>query len=149
MTDKEQEDIQAMMNIFFPFAEELLIKFGEFPPYAGAITHNGEFVSASQPDQKDQHIPEAAISRIKVDLKESAALYKVIGIFYEARTRDAETGKTSDSIAVFVEHSLSDAAYEFFYPYLLKEDGSFVVEDMYGNPVTKEIFPTDTTPASG
>ncbi len=43
MKTQEQEDIQALMQIFFPFAEELLVKFGEFHPYAGATTIAVEF----------------------------------------------------------------------------------------------------------
>ncbi len=146
MDQKEQDDIQALINLFFPFAEELLIKYGEFHPYAGATTHGGEFVSASRPDPNEQATPEKTVERIKAELKASFILYKLIAVFYEVRTRDAVTGDVSDAIAVFVEHADGQSAYEFFYPYSMKDQDHFMVHDMYGNAVRKEIFPEDKTP---
>lgn len=137
---QEQEDIQALINLFFPFAEELLIKYAEFHPYAGATTHTGEFVSASQPDSGESSGPAETVARIKADLQKASALYKLVAVFYEVRTKDAETGESSDAIAVFVEHAQGKTAYEFFYPYTLKNLDQFMVHDMYGNTLAKEIF---------
>ena len=45
-------------------SEELLIKFGEFYPYAGATTYKGEFVSVGG-DPVDEFDPGEAITSLK------------------------------------------------------------------------------------
>lgn len=140
MEAQEIKDIQALINMFFPFGEELLIKFGEFFPYAGATTLKGEFVSVGN-TEGDQH-PDSkkVIAQLKSDLQMGSKLYLVAAIFYDVRTKDSSTGETSDAIAVYVEHKDGNTAYEFFYPYKLENKEHFIVDDSYGSAIPKEIF---------
>lgn len=139
MEQQEIDDVQSLINIFFPFSEELIVKFGEFYPYAGATTTGGEFVSVGF-HEADGHPPsEKVIANLKDTLKKDCAKFLVAAIFYEVKTKDTETGTSEDAIAVFVEHKDGDKAYEFFYPYHLDGD-NFVVGESYGNTVPKEIF---------
>lgn len=140
MDTKEIADIQALINIFFPFAEELIIKFGEFFPYAGATTIGGEFVSVGFNDGKNHAASEKVIAVLKSDLKKDCEKFIVAAVFYEVKTKDLETGIRSDAIAVFVEHKDAENAYEFFYPYKLEGEDNFIVCDSYGNKVAREIF---------
>ena len=140
METQEIKDIQALINIFFPFGEELLIKFGEFFPYAGATTINGEFVSIGNPDPNEQADSKKRIAQLKSDLLLGSGQYLVAAIFYDVRTKDSVTGETSDAIAVFVEHKDGNSAYEFFYPYKLEGKENFIVDDSFGNSIPKEIF---------
>lgn len=140
METQEIEDIQALINIFFPFAEELLIKFGEFYPYAGATTTEGEFVSVGFHEQNKHLSSEKVLLNLKDTLKKGSEKYIVAAIFYEVKTKDSDTGESQDAIAVFVEHKDGQKAYEFFYPYKLEGEKNFVVGDSYGNSIPKEIF---------
>ena len=146
MDKQEIEDIQALINIFFPFGEELLIKFGEFFPYAGATTIEGDFVTVGNPDQKGMSDAKKVIEQLKNDLHIGSGQYLVAAVFYDVRTKDSITGQTSDAIAVHVEHKDGNTAYEFFYPYKLEGKDNFLVEDSYGNSIPKEIFQTETGP---
>jgi hypothetical protein len=134
------EDIQALINIFFPFAEELIVKYGEFYPYAGAITTEKEFVSVGFHEDNKHLSPEKVIASLKNTIKPVSEKYIVVAIFYDVKTKDPDTGKTEDAIAVFVEHKDSEKAYEFFYPYTLEGETEFVVGESYGNSIPKEIF---------
>ncbi len=140
MEAQEIEDIQSIINIFFPFAEELIIKFGEFYPYAGAITTENEFVSVGFHEENKHLSSEKVLASLKDTLKKGSQQYIVGIIFYEVKTKDAATGEIQDAIAVFVEHKSGQNAYEFFYPYKLEGEGDFVVGDSYGNSLAKEIF---------
>ncbi len=140
METQEIADIQAFINIFFPFAEELIIKFGEFFPYAGATTNEGEFVSVGFREENEHLSFEKVISNLKNSLKKGNEKYIVCAVFYEVTTKDAETGKNQDNIVVFVEHKDGGSAYEFFYPYTLEGEENFVVGESYGNTLPKEIF---------
>jgi hypothetical protein len=140
METKEIEDVQALINIFFPFGEELIVKFGEFYPYAGAATVGGEFVSVGF-HEDNKHLSSAkVVENLKNSLKKESEKFIVVAVFFEVKTKDADTGESQDAIGVFVEHKDGGEAYEFFYPFTLAEDDNFVVADSYGNAVPREIF---------
>ncbi len=140
MEKKEIEDIQALINIFFPFAEELIVKFGEFFPYAGATNLEGEFVSVGLQDEIKHLSSAQVINSLKASLKSGHDKYIVTAVFYQVSTTDAVTDEKQDAIGVFVEHKEGQIAYDFFYPYVLGGDDNFEVNESYGNAVPKEIF---------
>ena len=133
-------DFEILINIFFPFAEEMLRKFGEFRPYAGAINNEGEVVSVGEFNYEQLPETENIISSLKDTLKKDKDHFKVGTIFYDVRTTDNVTGEITDAIAVFVEHKQGDYAYEFFYPYKLHDNEQFSINKSFGNKVLKEIF---------
>ncbi len=140
METQELKDIQALINMFFPFAEELLIKYGEFYPYAGATTVEGEFVSVGYHKENEFQESQKVMTNLKNALQQGSTAYIAVAIFYNVRTKDNETGETEDAIAVFVEHKDGYYAYEFFYPYRLEDKENFIVDDSFGNTIPKEIF---------
>ncbi|MEJ7736060.1 MAG: hypothetical protein WKF97_01425 [Chitinophagaceae bacterium] len=140
MDTQEQEDIQALLQIFLPFAEELLVKYGEFHPYAGATTITGEFVSVGSHKTTDHPDSRKAINQLKHTAQSGSDQYLVVAVFYEAISKDGQTGETADAIGVFVEHKESETAYEFLYAYRVDDNKTFAVDDSYGTMVPKEIF---------
>jgi hypothetical protein len=138
MEAEEIKDFEALINIFFPLAEEMLRKFGEFHPFAGAISNAGEVVSVGQ--YSDTHSSsENELEVLKSNLKTGRDLYKAGTVFYDARTK-AENGEVIDAIAVFVEHKEGKTAYEFFYPYELNGSEPVTIHESFGNALEKEIF---------
>src|SRR4051812_33996336 len=119
METQEVKDFEVLINIFFPFAEELIRKYGEFHPYAGAINNEGEVISVGHYDGNTSSVSEDSINSLKDSLKKEKDKLKVGTVFYDVTTTDTETGETTDAIAVFVEHREGKTAYEFFYPYKL------------------------------
>ncbi len=142
MEQHELKDIQSFINIFFPFAEELLIKYGEFHPYAGATTITGEFVSVGHYPENQSQESSVLIDNLKAALKRGKDDFMLTGIFYDVRTKDRDTGEVTDAIAVFIEHRDSETAFEFFYPYKVENKENFCVADSYGNATSKQIFVT-------
>src|SRR5687768_11157673 len=98
MEAQEVKDFEVLMNIFFPFAEELLRKYGEFHPFAGAINNEGEVVSVGDHNGEEQLESQELVSRLKESLKTGKEHFKAGTVFYDVRTRDSETGNTSDAI---------------------------------------------------
>lgn len=116
------------------------MKYGEFYPYAGATTLAGEFVSVGS--HKNHELPDLkkAIDLLKHTAQMGSDQYLVVAIFYEARTKDNQTGETADAIGVFVEHKDGRTAYEFIYAYQVEDNKNFLLDDSYGNEIHKEIF---------
>jgi hypothetical protein len=140
MEAQEVKDFEVLINIFFPFAEELLRKYGEFHPFAGAINNAGEVVSVGEYNS-DVHVDsQQLVTHLKESLKTGRENYKAGTVFYDVRTRDHESGNTTDAIAVFVEHKEGKTAYEFFYPYQLHGKEEITMQDSFGNALEKQIF---------
>ena len=140
MEAEEVKDFEMLMNIFFPFAEELLRKFGEFHPFAGAINNKGEVVSVGEYNKQPEVESETHVTHLKQTLKTGSGEYIAGTVFYDVRTTDSETGVTTDAIAVFVEHKEGKTAYEFFYPYQLHGKEEITMQESFGNALQKQIF---------
>jgi hypothetical protein len=139
MEPQELKDFEVLINIFFPFAEELVRKFGEFHPYAGAINNEGEVVSVGE-YKKEGPVSEDLITALKDTLRKEKDNFKAGTVFYDVRTTDTVTGEITDAIAVFVEHKEGKTAYEFFYPYKKLGNEELSISESFGNSVVKEIF---------
>jgi hypothetical protein len=140
MEAQEVKDFEVLLNIFFPFAEELLRKYGEFHPFAGAINNAGEVVSVGE-YKSDAHVEsQQLVTLLKETLKTGRENYKAGTVFYDVRTRDNESGNATDAIAVFVEHKEGKTAYEFFYPYQLHGKEEITMQESFGNALGKQIF---------
>jgi hypothetical protein len=139
METQELQDFEKLINIFFPFAEELLLKYGEFLPFAGAIDNAGDIVSVGEPSQGASVQPGDLVDSLKNSLKSGKENFKAGTVFYDVRTKDNDTGQTADAIAVFIEHRDGKSAYEFIYPYILSEQ-NITIEESFGNELQKEIF---------
>ena len=114
--------------------------YGEFHPFAGAINNAGEVVSVGEYNGEAQLESQVLVSQLKESLKTGKENYKAGTVFYDVRTKDNETGVTSDAIAVFVEHKEGKTAYEFFYPYQLHGKEEITMQDSFGNALAKQIF---------
>jgi hypothetical protein len=139
METQELKDFETLINIFFPFAEELLRKYGEFLPYAGAINNQGEVISVGEYNS-EQEGSENMISKLKDSLKKHKDTFIAGTVFYDVRTTDSASGEVTDAIAVFVEHKEGKTAFEFFYPYKISATDGLSIHESFGNSVTKEIF---------
>jgi len=140
MEEQEVKDFEVLMNIFFPFAEELLRKFGEFHPFAGAINNEGDVVSVGEHKGDSPLESGEMVTQLKDTLKAGRDNYKAGTVFYDVRTTDTQTGITTDAIGVFVEHKEGKSAYEFFYPYQLYGNEEITMQESFGNALQKQIF---------
>jgi hypothetical protein len=140
MEEKELKDFEVLINIFFPFAEELLRKYGEFHPFAGALNNEGQVVSVGNIEEKEAPARTNQVEHLKNMLIAGKENLLVGTVFYDVTTRDQETGITSDAIAIYIEHKNGNAAYEFIYPYHLPGNEEISFEESYGNERAKEIF---------
>src|SRR5690349_4144498 len=139
MEAQEEKDFEQLINIFFPFAEELLRKFGEFHPFAGAINNEGEVVSVGQFDNTAQQPSGQMVTQLKDALRTGKDQFKAGTVFYDVRTTDSQTGEPTDAIAVFIEHREGKTAYEFLYPYQLHGAEEISMRESFGSALQKEI----------
>lgn len=114
-----KEDSQHLMDSVLPLAEKLLIEHGDFFPYGGAMTPNGEIVSVAAYDG-DEHPPSSElINLLNQAFRQAAAnkQYKATALVYDVRIK-LPNGEPSDAIAVNLDHETGYTVVVFL-PYVL------------------------------
>jgi len=121
-----KDESQQLMDSVLPFAEQMLVEYGEFIPYGGAMTSENEIVSVAGSDGVEQPKSTDIIELLKGGFKKEAASgnYKATALVYDVRIRSPETGEPSDAIAVALDHR-SGYSVIVFLPYRL-ENGQLV-----------------------
>lgn len=104
--NREKEDSEALMNSFMPLAEQLLTDLGEFSPFAGAMTADGEIIAIEVDYREEDVSPADAINFIKRTLTRGAQQgeYRATAIFYNVTVRLPTTDEKSDAIAISLDH---------------------------------------------
>jgi hypothetical protein len=138
----EMEDFEILLESTFPFIKKMLSEHGEFYPLASAIDKNDKIVSIGSSDGTEMPNSNDLFLLLKKAFKEDAinGKYKSIAIFYDVEVTDPNTNEKSNAIAVFLENKNDKSAYNFFYTYILTNDGNIEFKESWRNEVEKEIF---------
>ena len=119
-----KDESQELMDAVLPLAEKLLTEHGEFFPYGGAMTPEGQIVSVAAYDG-EEHPPSSEVIDLLHQAFQSAAKnkeYKATALVYDVRVQLAN-GEPSDALAVELDHE-SGYSVVVLLPYALN-DGQF------------------------
>lgn len=138
----ELDDIQRVVEATLPDIETMLSEKGNFRPFAMVILANDSIAEISVPDSvkntytEDDLKEELSIGALKGD-------YRVVVIFYPARTTDPATSKRVTAVALFAEHTNDDIAYQLYYPYTITPRKEVVFGESFGDVVPQVMFNPD------
>lgn len=95
-----------LMNAVLPFAEERLLKHGEFFPYGGALRPNGEVVGVGVYDGREHPPSKDVILLLKEAFQQGAKSgeYSATALVYDVWVALPSSGNRSDAIAVSLNH---------------------------------------------
>ncbi len=112
-------EIQKILDLTFPFVENLLENYGEFYPLASAVNNQGEVeqVIGEKDDENEFPKSNTVIGELKKELRWNKDKYKAIAMFYDVTIKEKQT----DAVAVFVEQKDEKLAYIFYYAYKMVE----------------------------
>jgi hypothetical protein len=94
-----QDDLDGLLNVALPFAQQMLAKGGEFHPFAAAVTAGGETrLTAPEPGQDDQPASATVLSSLFGALRPDRADLRAVAVCSDVRLPD------SDAVRVELEH---------------------------------------------
>lgn len=106
----ERAELDALLDLLLKFAQQMLRKRGEFFPFGGTVSSEGQ-VSMTAADTGDQRPASQAVVELLAGgmrAQASAGQIRAAAICYDSRFTP-EGGAKTDAIAVSLEHRDGDA----------------------------------------
>jgi len=137
---KAKQEAEALMNAGLPFAEKMLLKHGEFFPFASGMTENDEIRPVAVYEGVEH--PESANVRASLikTLRQSALNneFKAIAIFSDVRVLPPSSKGKTDAVQVELEHRHQYSATVFF-PYV-RTNGELKFGEVFASARDNVVF---------
>ena len=134
-------DLNALLNDLLSFAERMLAEFGEFLPFGGKITADGEHVSVGAKGS-----PERSKSKELVDIMTDAfrseageGKIRAAGICFDVCVVPPGQADKTDAIQLALEREGGDSV-DVFVPYAVLPDGQVTYGELFAAKRTPTIF---------
>jgi hypothetical protein len=133
--------LNALLNDLLPFAERMLAEFGEFLPFGGSITANGQHVSVgakgSSERPKSQELIDIMTNAFCCEAAEGKI--RAAGICFDVRIVPPGHAEKTDAIQLALERDGGDAV-DVFVPYALLPDGEVTYGELFAAERTPTMF---------
>lgn len=133
-----KEEVEALMNEGFGFAEKMLSDHGEFHPFGVALTKGGEIRHVAAWDGRELPPGRELAELLANGLRETVAEYEAVAMFMNVTVRAAPGGSGRDAVQAALEH-LSGYAVDVFLPYRI-ENGEVLVEPVFASRRLPSVF---------
>jgi hypothetical protein len=131
-TEHVQSDLDRLLNRVLPFADEMLVRHGEFFPYGAAITLDGEEqIFAADPGDAEDPSPAEVLTSIVDGISGEASGLRAVAVVSDV------TNRRSDAIMVHLEHA-DELAIAVLLPYERGEEIEY--GELVATPVEAKIW---------
>lgn len=136
-----KDELNSLMNAVLPFARQMLAEHGEFLPYGGVITTQGEIVSIGASDGVEHSTSQKLIDIMteSFQVKAKAGEYRATAIVFDVRIIDPATGHKSDAIQMNLDH-MENMSISVLLPYKIESKGSVTYGEMFTQQGDSQIF---------
>jgi hypothetical protein len=122
-SQQSQDDLDGLLNVTLPFAQQMLAKNGEFYPFGAAVTASGETRLIARDSTDGEHPASAdVLSSLLAGFRQTRADLRAVAICSDVRLPD------SDAVRVELEHR-DGHAMAVLLPYKKKRLGRSVQYD--------------------
>lgn len=135
----EREELDALLDVVLPFAQDMLRKRGEFHPFGATMAASGQvnLAAAAAESANSQSLIDMLVAGMRQQAASGAI--RASGICYDARLTDSRTGTVSDAIAVSLEHVAGDTVLVHM-PYSKGRLSGWKFGDLTAGPGERRIF---------
>jgi hypothetical protein len=134
------QQCERLMDALLPFAEEMLVKHGEFYPFGGALNLNGKVINQGAWTGQEHSPSEDVIKVLHEGLKKGAegGEFLATALVYDVKVIPPGKAEKTDAVAVDVDHR-DGVSQTVIYPYCL-EDGKPSLGQTYAIPMQHPVF---------
>lgn len=137
-----KEELENLMNATLPFAQQMLVEYGEFFPYGSVVTSKGEIVSIGASDGYEHPPSQKLIDLMTENFRAKAKTgeYRATAIAYDVRVTVPSTGLKSDAIAIRLDHA-EGLSVVVFVPYTLGTGQKITYGETFAQKGDEKMFP--------
>lgn len=134
-------DLDELLNMLIPFAQQMLAQDGEFFPFGSAMNAEGKIEAHAAFDGSEQPPSEQLIDLMTQGFREQAAAGKIraAAICYDVRAIPPGQSEKTDAICVSAEHQNGEAV-DVFMPYKKGWFGKISYGEIFGAKRNREFF---------
>jgi len=136
-----REDLNSLLGAMFPFAQDMLDKYGEFYPFGATMTIAGEIKQTAAYTGDEHPSSQELIELLEGGFRALAAKKDVraVGLCLDVRTIAPGQTQKTDAICARLRHSDSESA-DVFLPYQKNESGMISYGDLFATQGEQDIF---------
>ena len=136
-----KDECEELMDALLPIAEKMLSKHGEFHPYGGSITKDGEVQPASVYDGRERPPSNDLINMLASVFQEEAekGSVRATAIVYDALVTPPGATEKTDAIIVCLDHQDGYSA-QVCLPYTISETGELTCGEIFAVAGKNAIF---------
>jgi hypothetical protein len=106
-----QDDLDGLLGVVLPFAEDMLVEHGEFFPFGGSISNRGDTsLTAAEPELGESPVPDRLLALLYEGARANATTTRAAAFAADVRVDG------SDAVRVELEH-LEGVALVVLLPY--------------------------------
>ena len=141
MTKTPKVELEELMNSVLSSAQQMLAQNGEFYPFGGAITNEGELVSTAAYDDDErpssQMLIDLLVNAFNAEAKQGA--YRATAVVYDVRVVPPRSEVKSDAICIDLDH-VDGLSLTVMLPYSFNGEGEIVYTELFAQAGNKKIF---------
>lgn len=117
-----QTEAEELVSVVLPHAEGQLIAHGEFFPFGGAMTMDGDIAELAVGEEHRDSPLEAIVDALKMQLRSGADsnAYRATALVFPIRAELPGGSGEADAVAIALDHQ-ANFSVVLFIPYVLKE----------------------------
>lgn len=117
-----QTEAEELVSVVLPHAEGQLIAHGEFFPFGGAMTMDGDIAELAVGEEHRDSPLEAIVDALKMQLRSGADsnAYRATALVFPIRAELPGGSGEADAVAISLDHQ-ANFSVVLFIPYVLKE----------------------------
>ena len=135
-----QEEAEELVNAVLPHAEGMLIAHGEFFPFGGALTLDGELAELSVGDDHRHSPVEVIVEELKKGFRDGAGAknFRATALVFPIQAELSEGADETDAVAIALDHQ-ANFSVVLIIPYVLS-DGAVEFGEAIAQEGAHDIF---------
>ena len=117
-----QADVEQLVNALLPQAEGMLIAHGQFFPFAGALTLEGQLAQLAVGEEHRHSSVEVVVEALEGMLRDAAENFRATALAFPVEAELPGERADSDAVAIALDHR-TDYSVVLIIPYALSEGG--------------------------